>query len=400
MKEDRANYWGGFLTGALSVLVCVMLIIGVTMFTGVLDWPGLFFARSSSVMTREVNQKLREVQAYIDKYYLEDIDKEKMEESLCQGMVAGLGDRYAAYYNTENYADMREKTMGNYCGIGAYVSQDATTGAITIVEPIEGSPAWKAGLAAGDIISEVDGKSVEGMDLSSIVSKMKGKEGTKVKVSVWRNGEKKARKFTITREEILTPTVEHKMLEGNIGLIAVSAFEDVTKKQFRDALDELEAEGQKALIIDLRNNGGGLITTAVDMLDRLLPKGLLVYTQDKEGKKEEYNSTDDESLDKPIAILVNEHSASASEVFAGAMQDYEKAVLVGTTTFGKGIVQSVFDLTDGTALKLTTSKYYTPKGRNIHGIGLEPDIRVELDEQKGSETDNQVKRAIEYLKKQ
>lgn len=400
MKEDRANYWGGFLTGALSVLVCVMLIIGVTMFTGVLDWPGLFFARSSSVMTREVNQKLREVQAYIDKYYLEDIDKEKMEESLCQGMVAGLGDRYAAYYNTENYADMREKTMGNYCGIGAYVSQDAATGAITIVEPIEGSPAWKAGLAAGDIISEVDGKSVEGMDLSSIVSKMKGKEGTKVKVSVWRNGEKKARKFTITREEILTPTVEHKMLEGNIGLIAVSAFEDVTKKQFRDALDELEAEGQKALIIDLRNNGGGLITTAVDMLDRLLPKGLLVYTQDKEGKKEEYNSTDDESLDKPIAILVNEHSASASEVFAGAMQDYEKAVLVGTTTFGKGIVQSVFDLTDGTALKLTTSKYYTPKGRNIHGIGLEPEIRVELDEQKGSETDNQVKRAIEYLKKQ
>lgn len=398
--KDRDNYWGGFLTGALSVLVCVLLFVGITAFTGALDWPGLLFGRSTSVMTREVNQKLREVQAYIDKYFLDDIDKEKMEESLCQGMVAGLGDRYAAYYNIENYADMREKTMGNYCGIGAYVSQDATTGAITIVEPIEGGPAWKAGVKAGDIISEVDGKSVEEMDLSSIVSTMKGKEGTKVKVSIWRDGEKKTRKFTITREEILTPTVDHKMLEGKIGLIAVSAFEDVTKKQFRDALDELEAEGEKALIIDLRNNGGGLITTAVDMLDRLLPKGLLVYTQDKKGKKEEYNSTDDESFDKPIVILVNGHSASASEVFAGAMQDYEKAVLVGTTTFGKGIVQSVFDLTDGTALKLTTSKYYTPKGRNIHGIGLEPDIKVELEEQKGSEIDNQVQSAIEYLKKQ
>lgn len=397
--KDRDNYWGGFLTGVLSVLVCVLFIIGITAFTGVLDWQGLFFGRSTSVMTREVNQKLREVQAYIDKYFLDDIDQEKMEESLCQGMVAGLGDRYAAYYNIENYADMREKTMGNYCGVGAYVSQDATTGAITIVEPIEGGPAWKAGLKAGDIISEVDGKSVEEMDLSSVVSTMKGKEGTKVKVSVWRDGEKKTRKFTITREEILTPTVDHKMLEGKIGLIAVSAFEDVTKKQFRDALDELEAEGEKALIIDLRNNGGGLITTAVDMLDRLLPEGLLVYTQDKEGKREEYNSTDDESFDKPIAILVNEHSASASEVFAGAMQDYEKAVLVGTTTFGKGIVQSVFDLTDGTALKLTTSKYYTPKGRNIHGIGLEPDIKVEWGEQKGSEIDNQVQSAIEYLKK-
>ena len=212
------------------------------------------------------------------------------------------------------------------------------------------------------------------------------------------------KKFTITREEIHSQTVAYKMLDGKIGYIEVSSFEEVTKQQFRDALDDLEKQGEKSLVIDLRNNGGGLLSTAVDMLDRLLPEGIVVYTKDKDGKKEVYRSTDKESFDKPIAILVNENSASASEVFSGAMQDYNKAVLVGTTTFGKGIVQTVFDLSDGTAIKLTTAKYYTPKGRNIHGTGLEPDITEALDDQthrqkkSGVLIDNQMQRAIDYLK--
>ena len=354
---------------------------------------------SNSILNSSLQRKMTEIQSYVNQFFLDDIDQEKMQDAVCKGMVNGLGDTYAAYYNEEEYQDMKEKTSGNYCGIGAVVSQSATDGAISIVQTIKGGPAEKAGMKSGDMIVEVDGISTQGMDLTALISKTKGDAG--VKVTVLRDGHQK--KYTITRKEIHSQTVESRMLDNKIGYIAVSSFEEVTKQQFRDALKKLEKEGEKSLIIDLRNNGGGLLSTAVDMLDRLLPKGTLVYTKDKNGEKEIYSATDEESFDKPVAILVNENSASASEVFSGAMQDYKKAVLVGTTTFGKGIVQTVFDLPDGTALKLTTSKYYTPKGRNIHGTGLEPNIPVALDEttytqkKSGLTIDNQMERAVEYL---
>lgn len=356
---------------------------------------------SNSILNSSLQRKMTEIQSYVNQFFLDDIDQEKMQDAVCKGLVNGLGDTYAAYYNEEEYQDMKEKTSGNYCGIGAVVSQSATDGAISIVQTIKGGPAEKAGMKSGDMIVEVDGISTQGMDLTALISKTKGDAGTKVKVTVLRDGHQK--KYTITRKEIHSQTVEYRMLDDKIGYIAVSSFEEVTKQQFRDALKKLEKEGEKSLIIDLRNNGGGLLSTAVDMLDRLLPKGTLVYTKDKNGEKEVYSATDEESFDKPVAILVNENSASASEVFSGAMQDYKKAVLVGNTTFGKGIVQTVFDLPDGTALKLTTSKYYTPKGRNIHGTGLEPDIPVTLDEttynqkKSGLTIDNQMERAVEYL---
>lgn len=401
MKNRK--FWQGFLTGGLSVLLCMLLVCAGLTVTGKIDIRNMIMKVSSgSILNKKLDSKMTELQAYIDQFFLDDIDREKVQDSICKGMVDGLGDVYAAYYNEEEYKDMKEKTSGNYCGIGAYVSQSATDGAIAIVQPIKDSPAEKVGLKSGDIISEVNGKSVEGMDLTAVVSKMKGKDGTKVELTVLRDNHQK--KFTITREEIHSQTVTYKMLNGKIGYIEVSSFEEVTKQQFRDALDDLEKQGEKSLVIDLRNNGGGLLSTAVDMLDRLLPEGIVVYTKDKDGKKEVYRSTDKESFDKPIAILVNENSASASEVFSGAMQDYNKAVLVGTTTFGKGIVQTVFDLSDGTAIKLTTAKYYTPKGRNIHGTGLEPDITEALNDQthrqkkSGVLIDNQMQRAIDYLK--
>jgi carboxyl-terminal processing protease len=234
---------------------------------------------------------------------------------------------------------------------------------------------------------------------------MKGKAGTKVKVTVVREGEEEPVTYTLTRKEIKSQTVAYKMLDNDIGYIQVTSFEEVTKEQFRKAIQVLEKKGEKGLVIDLRDNGGGLLQTAVDMLDRLLPKGVVVYTLDKNGKKKEYTSTDEESFSKPIAVLVNGNSASASEVFSGALQDYGVAKLVGTTTFGKGIVQSVFDLSDGTAIKLTTAKYYTPNGRNIHGTGLEPDIAVERNDQtvtqseSGAVLDNQLQAAVEYLQK-
>ena len=399
MKDKK--FWQGFLGGALSVITCVLLGCVIMTATGRIDLTMVLHGSSNSILNNSLQRKMTEIQSYVNQFFLDDIDQEKMQDAVCKGMVNGLGDTYAAYYNEEEYQDMKEKTSGNYCGIGAVVSQSATDGAISIVQTIKGGPAEKAGMKSGDMIVEVDGISTQGMDLTALISKTKGDAGTKVKVTVLRDGHQK--KYTITRKEIHSQTVESRMLDNKIGYIAVSSFEEVTKQQFRDALKKLEKEGEKSLIIDLRNNGGGLLSTAVDMLDRLLPKGTLVYTKDKNGEKEIYSATDEESFDKPVAILVNENSASASEVFSGAMQDYKKAVLVGTTTFGKGIVQTVFDLPDGTALKLTTSKYYTPKGRNIHGTGLEPNISVALDEttytqkKSGLTIDNQMERAVEYL---
>lgn len=219
-----------------------------------------------------------------------------------------------------------------------------------------------------------------------------------------REGESEPIDFTITRKEVEVPTITYKMLSDQIGYIQVESFDVVTKKQFRSAVDDLEKQGMKGLVIDLRDNGGGVLDAATDMLDRLLVEGKLVYTKDKNGEGQEYYCEDQESLDLPMAVLVNGNSASASEIFAGALQDYGAAKLVGTKTFGKGIVQSIFKLGDGTAIKLTTAKYYTPNGRNIHGTGLEPDIEVELDEKvkdwstaKESE-DNQLQKAVETVK--
>ena len=230
---------------------------------------------------------------------------------------------------------------------------------------------------------------------------IKGEKGSKVELTLIRQqGEVKV---TVTRDEIVEDTVASQMLDGKIGYIQVTSFEQVTSEQFRDAVDKLEAKGEEGLIIDLRDNGGGLLDTAVDMLDRLLPEGLVVYSMDKGGNKQEYNAKDPDKFDKPLVVLVNGKSASASEVFSGALQDKKAGKLLGTKTFGKGIVQGIFALQDGSAVKMTTSKYYTPNGRNIHGKGLTPDIEVELSEKpeklpvSGKRVDNQIKAAYDYL---
>lgn len=399
MKDN--GFWKGFGTGLLATVLGMILFVTVTFLNGKVDWNGML--QKDTLLGEKGQQKMEEIEGLINQYYLDEINSDTMMDAISSGIMAGLGDKYAAYYNKDDYATLQERNTGNYCGIGAYVSQNTTTGAIVIVQPMEGSPAQKAGLKAGDIIYTVDDEDVTGEDLSTVVAKMKGEEGTTVTLKVVRDGEKDYLDITVTRREIESKTVAAKMLDKKTGYIAVSAFEEVTKKQFHQALDELEKQGQKKLIIDLRDNGGGLLDTAVNMLDRMLPKGLLVYTKDKRGEGEKYYSTDEEYFDKPVVILVNENTASASEVFSGAMQDYEKAVLLGDTTFGKGIVQSVITLSDGTAVKLTTSKYYTPKGRNIHGSGLKPDVKVTSNDsvtklkKSGIKVDNQIQAAFKYL---
>lgn len=362
-------------------------------------------AEESEVSTNEIINKINKLEKLIDKYYLEKVNQEDLAEGIYKGLLGSLGDPYSCYYTAKEYKALMESSSGVYCGIGASVTQNAKTGVITIVKPFAAGPAYEAGLLPGDAIYKVNGKEVTGKDLTEVVSQMKGDEGTTVDISIVREGESKPLEFTIKRKKIEVPTIEYQMLDNKIGYISVSEFDEVTADQFSKAVNDLEKQGEKGLVIDLRDNPGGLLNTVVDMLNRMLPKGLIVYTEDKYGNREEEYSDNKESFNKPLVVLINGNSASASEIFAGAIQDYKKGTLVGTTSFGKGIVQSIIPLNDGTAIKVTVSKYYTPNGRNIHGTGITPDVEVDLKDSLkkkvviSKDEDNQLKKAIEVLTK-
>ena len=327
----------------------------------------------------KVTDKEEETYNTIDEYYLNGIDNDKMKDGIYKGMVDSLGDPYTVYYNSEEYKQFTSSSSGTYSGIGVAVSQNVTTGAITIVKTFKKGSGEKEGMKPGDVIYKVEGKRIEGLELSKVVSMIKGEEGTFVKVTVLRDG--KEIEFNLERKKLEVDTVNYRMEDRSgkkIGYISVSEFDEVTASQFKSAISELSKEGMEGLVIDLRDNPGGLLDVTCEMLDRMIKKGLLVYTVDKYGKRVDEDATDSDSFDKPVAILVNGNSASASEVFSGAMKDYKAATLVGTKTFGKGIVQSIVPFGDGTAMKVTVSKYYTPNGVNIHGTGIEPDVVVEL----------------------
>jgi len=353
---------------------------------------------------KQIVDKLTFLEMLVDNYYLEGVDPKVYADGIYKGFIGSLNDPYSTYYTAEEYKALMESSSGVYHGIGATVSQNVKTGVITIVKPFKTGPAYEAGLLPGDIIYMVEGEEVTGVDLTEVVSKMKGEEGTKVRISILREGETKPMEFTITRRQIEVPTIDYQMLEDNIGYIEISEFDEITVSQFKEAVDKLEAKGMKGLVIDVRNNPGGLLEAVCKMLDRLLPKGLLVYTEDKYGNRVEEKAEDSQKLKVPLAVIINGNSASASEIFAGAVQDYGIGTIVGTTSFGKGIVQKVIPLTDGTAVKLTISKYFTPKGRNIHGTGITPDVEVELNEELlkeieiPPEKDNQLQKAIEVVK--
>jgi carboxyl-terminal processing protease len=353
---------------------------------------------------KQIVDKLTFLEMLVDNYYLEGVDPKVYADGIYKGFIGSLNDPYSTYYTAEEYKALMESSSGVYHGIGATVSQNVKTGVITIVKPFKTGPAYEAGLLPGDIIYMVEGEEVTGVDLTEVVSKMKGEEGTKVRISILREGETKPMEFTITRRQIEVPTIDYQMLEDNIGYIEISEFDEITVSQFKEAVDKLEAKGMKELVIDVRNNPGGLLEAVCKMLDRLLPKGLLVYTEDKYGNRVEEKAEDSQKLKVPLAVIINGNSASASEIFAGAVQDYGIGTIVGTTSFGKGIVQKVIPLTDGTAVKLTISKYFTPKGRNIHGTGITPDVEVELNEELlkeieiPPEKDNQLQKAIEVVK--
>lgn len=383
--KAKKNFLQGALFGAL-IMLCG---------TGVVSC-GIRLSEDASS-----EEKLSVLKGLIDENYIGDVDEEALEEGIYKGYIQGLEDPYSVYYNEEETKDLYETTEGEYSGIGAVLSQDLESGVITLVQIYEGSPAAKAGLKDNDILTKVGDIEVTGMDLSEVVTYIKGEKGTDVDLTVLRGEDAEEITVTATRDTVEAQTVKYEMLEGQTGYLSVSEFDSVTYAQYEEALNELTDQGMTGLIVDLRSNPGGNLNTVCEMLDLVLPKGTIVYTEDKDGKRETATSDDEHQINVPMVVLVNGNSASASEIYAGAIQDYGIGKIVGTQTYGKGVVQQIFDLGDGTSVKLTIAEYFTPNGRNIDGEGITPDVEVEYEaDENNPEADNQLEKALEVMKEE
>lgn len=408
-KNDNKAFLLGALTGALSILAVVALVLVM-----VGGYYGLVASKEAGkeqalqdientdgvVVDEQMQEKMSVIEEIIDTYYYsDDVDDDTLEEGAYRGMLEAVGDPYTCYYSEEELNKLMEQTSGIYYGIGAYVSLDETGLYPMITSPIAGSPAEEMDLRPGDIIYEVNGETTYGMDLDSVVALIKGEEGTKVELTIARSTETDYLYVEVERRRVEAPTVESEMFDNGMAYIQITEFSDITVDQFADALATAKGSGMKGLIIDLRANPGGSLSSVVNIARMLLPKGLIVYTEDKYGNRDEYSCNGKNEFDLPLVVLVDGNSASASEVLAGAIKDYELGTLVGTKTFGKGIVQQIINIKDGSAVKITTSSYYSPKGTNIHGTGIEPDLVCEFDGEAYYEEDydNQLEYAKEVL---
>ena len=398
-RKGRMSGVIGFILGIMTSFVLVYVGFAFAFNNG--NVLSLFLKRNNKLDYKKIEEKTSVLQNIIDRYFLFDEDMTKVEDGIYAGMMNGLGDPYTVYYTKEEYKALNEDTEGKYSGIGAVVSQNPNTKIITIVKIFDNSPANDAGLQVGDIIHKIDGEEVAGTDMDILVkTKIRGEEGTSFKMTVLRGDDRKEVELDLTRRSIEVETVAGKMLDNNIGYIAVSQFDAVTSEQFKSNIESLQSQGMTKLIVDLRGNPGGLLDQVVDMLDYILPDGLVLYTEDKYGEREEYYSDGSHELKIPMVVLVNENSASASEVFTATFRDFEWGTVVGKTTFGKGIVQNVLPLGDGTAVKITTQHYYPPSGYDLHKVGIKPDLEVDLNEgaKIGTDSDNQLSAAIDILK--
>lgn len=409
-KKKKSGKGWGFLGGVIFsmaiVLVAVLGLKGYLNLTGqllVIGESGASKVESHPLLTDEVVEKLDEIYAYMNLYYYEDFEKEDLYNALYYGLADSLGDPYSVYYTPEEYKDLQVSTSGVYYGIGAALSQNTTTMQVTITKVYRGTPAEEAGLKNGDIILFVEDIDATSMSVSDLVQHIRGEEGTSVHMKIYRESTGETLEFDVQRRNVVLPSIEGEMLEGGIGYIQITEFQSQTDEQFKEMIKELQSQGMKGVIVDVRANPGGLLSSVVYLLDSVLPEGLLVYVEDKYGNRQEYNS-DAECLDVPMVVLIDENSASASEIFAGALKDYKYATLVGKNTFGKGIVQNIIPLSDGDAVKLTTAKYFTPNGNYIHEVGIAPDVEVDYeytgdkDAEYDKQYDSQFLKALEVMK--
>lgn len=367
---EKPHTWRSRLK--MLVLLLVVAVAGFAVGHVIL----LFGFSGSGVNNFKVMTKLTLLEAYVDRFFLNETDGQELEDYIYKGYMAGLDDPYAAYYTKEEYEQLMEEDSGEYVGIGVTVRQDTDTGYVIVEQVNKNGPAYNAGVQADDLIMAVNGEDTSDLGLQETVYKIK-KDDEPVELTILRD--KETLDITVDKSQIVLETVTWEMKENKIGYIAVSQFVENTSEQFDEALTSLTEEGMTGLIIDLRDNGGGLLTACLDMVSRFVPdEKLIVYTEDKEGNRTEYNSDSENVIDLPTVVLVNKNSASASEIMTGCLKDYGIATIIGETTYGKGIVQNIMPLPDGSAVKMTVSKYYTPNGNNIHEVGITPDITVEM----------------------
>ncbi|MCI8787179.1 MAG: S41 family peptidase [Eubacterium sp.] len=409
-KKSASDFLKGLVIGFLGTILS--LTVSVYIVTQLMGRP-IIISKSAeqkadriSALDENVLKKINELMGYINLYFYDEVDDEKLANGIYAGLMEGLDDKYTGYYTKEEYQDLQISAKQNYYGIGAMLSQDRDSMQVTITHVYEGSPAEAAGLKNGDVITLVEDLESVSMELSDLVTHIRGEEGTTVHLQVYREGEPDYLEFDVKRANIDLPTVSHRMLDDRIGYIRIVEFGEPTVEQFEAAANELLEGGMRALVLDVRDNPGGMLTSVTEILDDFLPEGTLVYMQNKQGERQDYTSSAERMFDCPVAVLINGNSASASEILAGAVRDFEYGKLIGTKTYGKGVVQTIIGLEDGDAIKLTTAKYFTPKGENIHGTGIEPDIELDFEYQ-GDETqaydalkDNQVQKAMEVLDKE
>ena len=351
----------------------------------------------------QLTKSIKYIKTILDKYYLNDIDEDKAVEGALEGYVSSLGDPYTEYIPKDEMEDYKSNLMGNYVGVGIYMAQNTKDNTIVVLSPIKYSPAEEAGILPGDIIKKINGVEYKGEDMTSASNSIKGEEGTTVTLEIQRGQEIKT--FEITRKKITTNPVVSEKLDNNIGYLEVTSFDEDTAENFKAKYEELKSQGITSLIIDLRNNGGGLVEQALKIADYIVPKGKdLLVTVDKDKKEKVEKSEEDVLIDMPIVVLVNENSASSSEILAGALKDLNEATIVGTTTYGKGVIQQLLTLRSGAGLKVTVEEYYTPNRTKINGVGIEPNEKVELPETVSNhllvqrDQDTQLQKAIEILK--
>jgi len=371
-KMFRKGLRRGIL-GTIAVILCITILGGIIYFN----------VNKSSLLSTTTALKISLIEQIIEEYYYQDVDTEDLREGLYAGLLEALDDPYTAYYTAEETEALEESITGTYAGIGAGLTKDADTGVVSISFVYDDSPAQAAGLQKGDVIISADGNIAADMELTDFVNCVRGETGTTVSIVYERDGEENT--VEVERAEIQVPSVRYTMLSDSVGYIYISEFTEGTTEEFEEAIAALSEQGMTSVIYDLRDNPGGLVTSVTDILDIILPEGVTLYMEDKEGNRTEYTS-DADCLDYETVVLINENSASASEIFAGAIRDYDYGTLIGTTSYGKGVVQSTVPLTDGSMIKLTTMEYFTPSGENIQGTGIDPDVELEY-EFLGSEED-------------
>ncbi len=396
--ENRGHRFSkGVLTGVLCSLAVMSAIIwGVYVMLVARDGAGDAVS-GGQLDYEEIQEKLSLLKNVVDSSFLygEDADTEEMEEGIYKGFIASLGDPYTVYYTQEEYEALMESSNGEYVGIGVQMSQDLETNLITVIQVFRDSGAEEAGLLEGDVLSKVNGEDITGEDINNVVAKIKGDEGTYVTIEVYRESIGDYVTMEVERRAVSMDTVEWRMLEDGMGYIQITEFDQVTYGQFTEALEDLKAQGMEGLVLDLRDNPGGLLDQCVEIADDFLSEGVIVSTKTRVGDGTTYEADEEVRFDGEVVVLVNGNSASASEVLTGALKDHGRAQVVGTVSFGKGIVQNIIPLGDGTGLKITTSDYYTPNGTSIHGVGITPDVEAEAGE---GEADTQLEKAEEVLR--